>query len=144
MGAGKSGSNAMLSLLLLVIAGGAGGYNYHRNLQAEIEEEGPRRFEQYSDADLETLAAAYQAEIDQYQQLADSARAKPTTVRDRGLISDRVREFERVQATGDRQRDLRGQVYERQGQLAEIQREQQLREPGTQGLALHLKRLLTI
>ena len=115
---GGGGGKALL-LLLLVAACAAGGWNYHRNLQTEIEEQGPRRFEAYSDGQLADLAAAYQTEIDGYMEYVQASRARTTRVRDEGLLGDRVREFARVQAVSEKERAYLGALAERQNRLAD-------------------------
>jgi len=144
MASGSGGGKGLLVLLLLVIAGSAGGYNYHRNLQVERQEQGPRTLQKYSDAELVTLAAAYQSEIDQFMEIVTTASSKPVVVRGAARMQGRVREFERIQQGGEQLRALRGQLIDREGKLAQIEKEQAIRASHANGLALHMKRLLTI
>jgi uncharacterized protein HemX len=144
MGKGSGGGKGLLLLLLLAVLGGAGGYNYHRNMQAEIAEEGPRRLKGYSNQELAALAEAYQAEIEQFRQSVDAARRRKADTQDRGGLQQRVQDFEKVQANSGRQRALNGELIDRQGRLAEIEKEQGMRAPEADPLALHMKRLLTI
>ena len=134
----------MFLLLLTVLLGGAGAYNYQRNLEAEKAQEGPRRLEVYSDSDLAALADAYRMEIEQFEQLVEASLQRKADVRGGGRLSQRVSDFERVQANSGQQRALRGDLIDRQVKLAEIQKEQSLRMPAADPFALHIKRLLTI
>ena len=144
MAEGSGGGKGLLLLLLLVIAGGAGGYNYHRNMQAEVAEEGARPLQSYSDAELAALAEAYRSEIEQFQKSVDAARRRKAVVQNGGGLEQRLRNFERVQANSGRQRALRGELIDRQIRLTAIEKEQALRTPDADMLAIHMKRLFTI
>ena len=91
---GKGGKLIPL-LFLLMLLGGAGGYNYHRNAQAEDAEFRP--FGSYADADLDALAAAYEEQLSGGMAQYQKASSKAVTVREGGLLGEQVREFERVQ-----------------------------------------------
>jgi hypothetical protein len=138
------GSKVLLLVILLAVTGGAGAYNYQRNVAAEKVEEGPRPFKGYSDGDLTALAEAYGMEIEQYEQLVEAARQRKAGVRQNGALGQRLRDFERVQANSGQQRAMRGELIDRQVKLAEIEKEQGLRAPVADPLAIHMKRLLTI
>lgn len=133
---------AQLLVVLLVGLLCAGGYNYHRNWQAEQEEFRPYR--SYSDADLEVLIAAYEGETDsldgRYERLRDQ-RVKP---RDRQLLGDQVREFERAQRRGRNVRETGAALSVREAELADLRAELAKREAERDELALHLRRLLTL
>ena len=93
----QSGRATGSVLLLLVMLSGAGGWNYHRNLQLEAETEGSRPFESYSTDDLATLRDAYQSELSgvrakfadaksQRARRASAARPRRTRSRDGSLL----------------------------------------------------------
>lgn len=128
--------------VLLVVALGAGGFNYHRNWSAEAEE-APRPYRGYGDDDLAALVGAYEQEVAALQERYDAARAAPRAEGRGQLLGEQVRDFERARARGDALRQLAADVAEREAVLRELHREQSLRT-GASGLALHVKRLLTI
>lgn len=135
----RSGRTLLLVLVLLVLLGGAGAWNYNRNLAAE--EAVPRPWKGYSDADLQAMADAYRQEVEQYSKRWDAARGQRAQVRDRDLVGDAAREFERVQEQGRHVRELKGAMAERQVVLQEIREEIRLREKLGAGWVLHWRRL---
>jgi hypothetical protein len=140
--AGRATGSIVLLLLLLV---GAGGWNYHRNLQLEKASENDRPYRSYAVEDLEALRAATSAELDAMRARFEAARrqrARP--VGDIGSISDNVEQFENTTRASTAIRDAAARVAEREGQLAALDRELQLRAQMGQGLARHLKLLTTI
>lgn len=140
-GAG-AGRTLMLLLVLVGLVGGAGAWNYNRNLGEE--EALPRPWKGYSEADLQALADAYRTEIEQYSSRWDRARTRRVQARDGGHLDDRAREFERAQAHGQRVRELKGALAERQVSLEQIEEELALRRSLGTGLQLHLNRLLSL
>lgn len=144
--ASGGGSKFGVALLMLLVLCAAGGVNYHRNLQSESQDEGPRPLAGYDDAGLEALAEAYRMEIETLEARRSGSRGQANPDAARGaFIGDNVREFEKVQRSSQKLRDLLGEIAERQGRLAEIEREQQHRASlGAGGLEIHLRRLLTI
>lgn len=125
---------------------GAGGYNYHRNLQAEAVESEPRPFSGYGDADLAALAEAYRGEVATWEQRQRSiARTSGGgTARKGTLIDERVRDFERTQKRSGALRGVTAEIATREHRLAEIEAEQQRRAEDPTGFALHWKRLVTL
>jgi len=140
--AGNSAGPLVLLLLLLV---GLGGWNYHRNWQIEKESERKRPYKGYSVSDLEALREAYASELDGVRSrfdLAKRQRSRPT--RDKASIADNVEQFDRTARASAAIRNAAGAVAEREGQVAEVERELALRASLGQGLQRHLKRLTTI
>jgi len=140
----RAGGALVQLLVLLVVVIAAGGANYYRNWQAEDQQAPARPFQGYAAGDLEALRAAYAQEVESFQQryaAQESRRQRPSGT---GLMDQRVREFERVQATSQRLRELRADVAEREARLREVEAEIALRSDPAAGLTLHLGRLLTI
>ena len=120
----ESGKGGMLIplLFLLMLLGGAGGYNYHRNAAAENEEFRP--FRSYSDTDLDALAAAYEEQLSGGMESYKQVTSKAVTIREGGLLDDQVREFERVQKFSNAKRTMIGQLAKTQVQLDQLKEEQ--------------------
>ena len=135
--------NVLVVLALLIVVGGAvGGWNYHRNWSSEQEDSQPRPFMGYSDADLEALASAYQAEIDAYQAKTDTHTARRVDVKTaKGSIAENIDEFERIHRQSSKIRDMVTLVAEREARIREIREEQRMRGGRATGLALHVERL---
>jgi hypothetical protein len=144
--ASGGGSKLGATLLMLIVLGGAGGFNYYRNMQAEQQDEKPRPLSGYDDAGLAALADAYRTEIEALQARRAMARSAADPAAAKGaFIGDNVKQFERVQKSSQALRDLLGEIAERQGRLAEIEREQQYRARSAgSGMALHLQRLFGV
>jgi len=140
----RSGRTVTSLLVLLVLLLGAGGANYVRNMQAEQADATPRPFESYATGDLEALRSAYAAEVEAFQKRYDAQAARRQRASGSGLMDQRVREFEQIQQTSTKLRELRADVAEREARLRELDAEIAARAGRVQGLALHLERLLTI
>jgi hypothetical protein len=138
----KSAAGAS-GILLLVLIGlvGVGGWNYYTNWQREQQEQGPRPFASYADADLEALAEAYRSEIEGLQQLDASARARRRDAADSPFMHERVAEFERIKRTSERIRNVTGEIAEREARLRELEQEIAYRKRLAGGLEVHLHRL---
>ena len=134
----KSNHFMMLSLLLGLIAG-AGGWNYHRNVEREAAE--PRPYRSYSLEDLEALKSAYESETNKHIDHYRAASSRKVDVREGGLIGDQVVEFERVQRISQSKRDMANVYAKSQVQLDEILAEIAYRARGGDGLKRHLDRL---
>lgn len=135
------GGRVLLLLVLLALLAGAGAWNYQRNLA--VEEAMPRPYKGYSDSDLEAMAAAYDQEIEQYSSRWESARDQRFDARERGLVGERAREFERVQDRTRRIRDLKRELADRQATLEQIQEEIDYRRSLGRGWQRHWRRLTT-
>ena len=76
--------------------------------------------------------------------LINDARARGVQVRDTAHIGEGIREFERVQRSSARVRDLATAVAEREARLRDIRAEQEQRAAAGGGMGMHLRRLLTL
>jgi len=134
---------AVLILALLVILGAAGEYNYQRNKAAE-QSAAPRRYIGYSDQELAALIEAYEQEVEKLESRYDAAKNRGVAARDGGLIDEQIREFERAQATGAKERSLGADAAQQEAILRELRKERSLREGRADSFMLHLRRLLSI
>ncbi len=140
---GGSGTGTLL-LIVLLIAGGLGAFNYHRNLSKEEAQARSRPFQGYTDEALAELAEAYGEQADILERKYKASMQKVGGVRDTdGLISEKVAEFERVQKIGDSVRVATSQVADAEARLRQITDEQNWRRNQSQW-SLHLKRLTAI
>jgi hypothetical protein len=133
----------ILILVLLVILGAAGEYNYQRNSAAE-EQSAARSYKGYSDAQIASLIAAYEEEVEALDSRYDEARSRSLETRSGGLIDQQIREFERAQKAGGSTRSMGAVVAQKENVLRELRREQSLRGHSADGLMLHLRRLVTL
>lgn len=138
------GARALPLLVLLVALCAAGGWNYHRNLQAERADQGQRVFAGYGDRDLEQLAEAYRQEIEVARRRYEASRRARPEVQERALVGDGVREFERIQRHSQRSRERTADLAEREARLEEIERELAYRAELRSGVSLHIARLTRI
>ena len=136
------GKGTLLSVVLVALVV-AGGFNYHRNWTAE-QEEAPRPYESYADADIAALIEAYEGEVEQGQARYDAARAQSAAPGRGRLLGEQVRDFERAQSRGRHVRELSADLAQREAMLHELRREQELRAAAARGLTTHLVRLLTL
>ena len=118
-------TQVVLLLVLLGIIGGAGYWNYQRNLALEDTE--PRPYKSYALADLEELRAAYQAEVDRHSARYTASKSRAVTVRDDGHLGERVGEFERVQQISVGKRKIASDYARNQVQLDAVNAELGLR-----------------
>lgn len=132
-------------LFLLVLLSAAGGWNYHRNWQIEQESAEKRPYEGYAEGDLQALKQAYQAELATMTARYESARRQRSRPQgDRGSISGNVDQFAQTTRASRNIRSAAAEVAERQDQIAELDRELELRARLGEGLMRHVKRLTTI
>ncbi len=139
---GKGGTT-LLALVLLVALGVAGAYNYQRNTAAE-EQDAPRPYSGYSDAEIAALVEAYQGEVEALESRYDAAKSRDFEARNGGLIDERIGEFERAQKWGASTRSMGADVAEREAVLRELRKEQSMRGASADSLEVHLRRLLTL
>ncbi len=125
-----------LTVLLAILAGG-GAWNYQRALEAEAAT--PRPYRGYATADLETLAGAYESEL---EALRRRAAREPRTRPSSG--SGGFGEFERVQSQSRAARSLAREISERETALAAIERERSQRAREADRLGLFLRRVFSI
>jgi len=141
----QSGRATGSVLLLLVMLSGAGAWNDHRNLQTEAEAEGPRLFESYSIDDLTTLRDAYQSELSGARaKFVDAKRQRRRPKANAGSISRNIDQFAQTTQASARIRKAASDVAEREGKIAELERELKVRSRLGHGLVQHMKRLTTI
>ena len=142
---GQAGrATGTLAFMLLLVAGAAG-WNYHRNWQIEKQTEGVRPYKSYEIVDLEALKSAYAGELDGVRSQFDEAkrrRVRPT--RNGGSIAANVAQFETTARTSAAIREAASNVVERQDQIAELDRELELRAHFGKGLRRHLNRLTNL
>lgn len=141
---GGQGGAAGVAVLLVVVlvAAAAGAWNYQRNARAE--QQAFRPYASYSDANLASLTEAYGGEVEALRVRYERARGSSAGVRDRELLGEQVREFERVQRASQSVRDLGTQLSEREAALRDLETEQAQRERDRDQLAVFLRRLLTL
>lgn len=122
---------------LLAILACAGAWNYQRALEAEAAT--PRPYGGYATADLESLAGAYESELEALRRRAAGAPATRTAAG-----SGRYGEFERVQQQSRAVRSLAGEISERESALAAIERERSQRARESDRLGLFLQRVFSV
>lgn len=130
-----------LLLALLVLLGGGGAWNYHRNLQAERAE--PRPYRGYDDAELASLIEAYEQESDALRGRAERVERPQATASEGALVGERVEVFERARQAGEAERRLRRDAQGHESVLEALREERARRDARATGLALHLRRLTT-
>ena len=131
-------------ILLLVLVSGVGAWNYHRNLQAE-QAERHRPYATYASEDLEALRSAYGTEVQGGRAHFDSAkrnRARPQG--DVGSIAGNVAQFQNTTRASSAIRQAASQVAAGESQIAELDRELELRVRFGEGMDRHIKRLTTL
>lgn len=140
----NSGRAIVIVLALLLLAGG-GAYNYHRNLNAEVAEQGERPFKGYADDDLRDLEAAYGAQVDSRQSRYQELKTRRVKTSDSAvLLDEKVADFERIQRAGNEKREMAGVMAENTARLHEIQSELAYRDYRNSGMKVHIERLTTI
>lgn len=145
---GKSGTGggggALPLIVVLLVMGTLGAWNYHRNLGLEEEQAGSRPFQGYSDTALVDLAAAYGEQADILERKYKASLQTRRGVRDAdGLIMEQIEEFDRVQKIGSSIRVATSQVADSEARLRGIRHEQAWRRNESQW-TLHLRRLTSI
>lgn len=124
-----SGSDSRVgqALILLLILGVAGGWNYHRN--AGIENAAPRPYRGYSDEELNQMISAYQEEVEiQMARYRKAGDANKVVVQGGGLLEDRIGEFERAQRASQKRRDRAYKVTDNQILVEQLAKEQMIRD----------------
>ncbi len=143
-GTNGGGGGALPLIVLLLVAGTLGAWNYHRNLGLEEEQAGSRPFQGYSDTALVDLADAYGEQAEILERKYKASLQTRRGVRDaEGLIMEKIDEFHRVQKIGSSIRVATSHVADSEARLREIQDEQAWRRNESQW-TLHLKRLTSI
>ncbi len=139
-----SGSDTRVGqiLILLVILGAAGGWNYHRNTL--IDAAVLRPYRNYSDEDLHQLISAYRSEVEvQMARYRSDPAAKTVAVRDAGLLGDQIEEFVRVQRVSKQRQERAYRVTENQILAKQLAKEQVARERDRPIYKMIFRRLTT-
>ena len=140
--AGGSDTRVGQILILLVILGAAGGWNYHRN--ALIDNAVPRPYRNYSDEGLHQLISAYQNEVEVLmERYRGSTAVKAVAVRDGGLLGEKIQEFERVQRVSKQRQERAYRVTENQILAEQLAIEQVARERDRPIYKMIFRRLTT-
>ena len=138
------GALASVVALLLVVAA-AGAWNYHRNLQIELQTEGPRPYKNYALWDIVALRSAYAADLYGVRaQLLHAKQRRGRVSRNNDSIAGNVEQFARTTRTSAAIRDAAADVAGRESRLAELDEELEMRNRFGKGMAQHLKRLTAI
>jgi hypothetical protein len=125
--AGGSDGRVGQALILLLILGVAGGWNYHRN--AGIENAVSRPYRGYSDEELHQMISAYQGEVEiQMAHYRKAGDANKVAVQGGGLLEERIGEFERAQQASKQRRDRAYKVTDNQILVDQLAKEQMARE----------------
>jgi hypothetical protein len=128
-------------LLILVLCGGAGAWNYHRNLQAERAE--PRPYRSLTEEALASLAAALEAEVEDLTSSYEAASGRKVSITEEALLGEKVREVERVQSISQSTRAIGQRLSQSEGSLQRVRKELRRREEESDLLRLHLRRLIS-
>lgn len=132
-------------LFLLVLLAGAGGWNYHRNLELERQSEGRRPYESYSTEGIQALRAAFESELGGSEARFEAAKRQRTRPKgDLGSVAANVAQFAKTAQASRAIRRAAAGVAEQQNEIAEIDRELERRANLGEGLMRHVKRLTTI
>jgi predicted negative regulator of RcsB-dependent stress response len=140
----QAGGTLMLVLVAIVAIAGAGGWNYHRNVEAEAQRNAARPLSGYSTSDLEALADAYRQELSGQKGRSKGGSQTRAVAKDRAYFDEQVQEFEKVQkqAAAQRQADAAvGSVGD--VDLQRVEEELRARGGAESDLDRHLRRLLT-
>jgi hypothetical protein len=125
--AGGSDVRVGQTLILLLILGVAGGWNYHRN--AVIENAAPRPYRGYSDEELHEMISAYQGEVEiQMAHYRKAGDVNKVVVQGGGLLEERIGEFERAQRASKQRRDRAYKVTDNQILVEQLAKEQMNRD----------------
>ncbi len=128
-------------LLVLMIVGGLGAWNYQRNVEAESEVIRPYRA--FSGADLAALEAAFRLELVTLDARYERVKGVKYKASDVGFGQAQVDEFERVQRASHARRELGYQAAEGQATLDAVVQERALRERQGPPWQIFLARTLT-
>lgn len=135
------GSSKLLIIVFLGLVG-AGGYNYHRNYEAEAAV--PRPYASYEEQDLQALLEAYAGVNAELEQRYQSTRSRGQGDTRTGLLDENLKAFEAVQKRSQANRDLGQKLSIQQAAVRDIEAELALRRYQADVMKVHLKRLLTM
>lgn len=132
-------------LFLLFLLGGAGVWNYHRNLEIERQSEGHRPYESYSTEDIQALRAAFESELAGSEARFEAVKRQRSRPKgDLGSVSANVAQFAQTAQTSRVIRRAAADVAEQQNEIGELDRELMRRANLREGLMRHVRRLTTI
>lgn len=137
----KHTGRTFLLMILMAGLGTVGFRNYQRNVAAEANT--PRPYRTYDVAQLEQLEVAYQVELDGLVARYSNVSGNPINAQDKGLIGERIKEFERVQRLSNSVRSLGYEISEREAALNEVSSELRSRADMAPGVKLFLRRVFT-
>jgi hypothetical protein len=112
-------------LLLVALLGGAGSWNYQRNVAAEKDQ--PRPYMAYSDEQLNQLHAAYEGQVETLSGRYDAVAGQRVRAGKTRLLGDAVKEFDRVQRSSRAVREMGSKLSQEQASLGAIEAEKALR-----------------
>jgi hypothetical protein len=138
----EAGSGVLALLLLLVLVGGLGAWNYRRNLEREAAEYRP--FRGYTEEELGHLADAYETKKGTDSRRYERAAARRVEAHTKGYFDEQVREFERAQRVAGARKVAQDELAASQTTLKLIEKEQRRRAQERDKVKLFLKRVLTI
>ena len=137
-------ANGSLLFLLFLLAG-AGGWNYHRNLELERQSEGHRPYESYSTEDIQALRAAFESELAGSEARFEAVKRQRSRPKgDLGSVSANVAQFAQTAQTSRVIRRAAADVAEQQNEIGELDQELMRRANLREGLMRHVRRLTTI
>jgi hypothetical protein len=109
-----------------------------------IDDAVPRPYRGYSDVELHQLISAYQVEVEaQMERYRESGVGKNVVVQNAGLLEERINEFERVQHLSKQRKERAYQVAENQILVAQLAKEQVVREQNRPIYKMIFRRLTT-
>ena len=128
----QAGSGVAGLFLILLVMVGALAFNYHRNVQAESQEDRPYRG--HATEDLESLLAAYEGRQGTQSARYEAAAGRRAKAQGKAYFDEQVREFERVQRVHRRAAERRDQLAGTQVVVKQIKKELAKRESEGDGL----------
>ena len=137
---------AQLFMLLLLLALGAGGWNYAISYRADLESHRDLPFAAYSTPELRLLEDAYADEAERARALYEQRRGLAEESSGNGSqeqrLASRGANLERAQAEARNMRSAQTDFAENEARLGEVRAELKRRSRPLPGLRVHLERLL--
>jgi len=134
------GELAALFALLLALSS-AVAFNYERNLR---KESAARPYHVYDDRELDRLITAYRAEVQGWDAKHRSARGARAGSGQGVHLDERVRDFERAQRAGTRERGAAGELAEQEGVLQDLEAERRARGQDGPKVGRFVRRLVAL
>ena len=119
-------------VILVVVVGGAGFANYHRNapLDAELAD---RPYALYSDADIESLLKAHTSERDRIRGVLSQEGSDPTQVMNGFAAADfvgKLNAFDKFQQRNNVYKRVNGMALEHEVEIEVLEKEKNIRKRG--------------